>query len=306
MSNVKLENRLSKLQEKYKEIFEEVERDTIKESEKLEDESDGSIAGKFKIEIEMVEQKISFDLPSITSGYKEIIFSVPEVTMKTKKIVWHVPELKMERRKVGERPEIVCRNVRNSFGIMGEECRTRWKPIYSNIPVTEMVKKEIKIDLPKITMKDHSIEVPDVKIEMKRQEVILHLPSITFSDVEVEIKKESKELKRNTDNKVARVQMNYEAESKKIISEECSIIFDLEIDKLLEEEKSLRNIFDPIITDMKNKIKSIKSQGATSELKKLEDQLTSLVEQYNIAINQIGDSIEALNEQREELIDSII
>lgn len=305
MENERLKNRLDELQRKYDEKFKKVEKETTDESEEIQDETDGSVGGKFKVEIKMVEQKLSLDLPSITTKSKEIKFHVPEVTVKTKRIVWHEPKIVMRRRKVGEVPEIVCRDVRNSLGFMGQECKTRWKPIYFDVPVTEKVKKEIKIDLPEIKMKLQSFDIPWVEITMIQQDIILHLPSVTFKDVEVEVEKESEELQRKTERKIVRLQSDFEAESKQIISEESSFMFDQEIDKLLEQKKTVQNMFNPIIDDMKSKIKSLKGTGATDEVKNLENQLSDLVEQYKTAINQIGDAIEQLNKQREDLVESI-
>ena len=305
MENDNLEKRLAELQAKYDGKFKDIEKETKDESDGIKDSSSGGVGGKFKIEITSKEERISILLPSITLDTRKIGVKIPSVKMSTKKIVWSLPKLVMVRRKIGERPEVVCKNVRNSFGIMGKECKMRYKPIYADVPETRNIKKEIKMDIPKIKMIFQELEIPSVEFGIIQQEIILTIPQFTFKDIEANVKKESEKLETKTEDKIRKVQSAFEAESTQIISDETTIIFDAQIDKLVLEKEKVHNLFQPLIDDLKNKIKSLRNSGAKKAVEELEDQLTELVKNYNESIVQITKAIEVLSLQREEIIDSL-
>lgn len=307
MENDNLKKRLDELQVKYDQKFKEIEDDTKDEAGEIKDEGEGegSVGGKFKIEITSKEERIVLSLPSVTVGTKKMKIKIPSVTMKTKKISWSVPKIRMVRKQIGVRPEVVCKNVRNSLGIMGKECKVRYKPIYADVPENVMDRKEIKMDFPEIKMLEQEFTIPSIEFKMMQQEIIFTVPQFTFKDVQVEAKKKSEELEEKTKDKVGEVQAAFEAESTQIISEETSKMFDIEIQKLIKEKENIDNLFKPLINDFKTKIKSLRSSGATDAAKDLERQLSELVNNYKEAVSQISKAIETLSKQREEIIDSL-
>jgi hypothetical protein len=300
MENENLNKRIQELQAKYNAKFKEVENETQEESDEIKDSTDGSIGGKFKVKFDFKEEHFALHIPSITVGQKQVKLDLPSVTMKLKKISWSMPKLVMKTRKVGERPEVVCKNKKNSLGITLPECKTRFKPIYADVPETIEVKKEIKIEIPEITMRTEAVYIPDIKIELKRQDFYMHLPQITFEDVEVEVKEESNKLQNKTERKIAFLQNAFAEESKEIITDEINTSFDTQMEELSKQKNKIDSMFKPIIDDFKLKIKQLRNSGAIDEVKNLEKQLYTLVGQYNTATTQIIEAIEAINLEREK------
>jgi methyl-accepting chemotaxis protein len=301
MSNERMQQRIELLTEEYDARFKQVGDSLREDGENLEEEYDSSIGGKVKFDIKMVEQKMVFDLPSITFGHKKIKFDLPSVTNKLKRIVWSEPKITMEDRKVGESPSVKCK--KDDFGIP-YSCTTTWKPIITKVPVTTMVKKEIKIEIPEISMRTQEFNIPEVKITLSRQEIIMHLPSITVTDVEVEAEYHENNIK-DSEKKLSRLENGFKVELNKIVFEETTLLFEEQISDLEGHNESIKNIFDPMISDIKSNIKTVRSAGAKDEVARLEAQLTNLVSQYNTSINQISDAIEEITRERDKILSEL-
>ena len=104
----------------------------------------------------MKTQKISFDLPS--------------VTMRLKRIVWDNPEVTMKLVKTGQYPEFYGTTV-------------KWSNLYAHVPVTTMVKREIKLDVPEFhtSRVDLSFDIPEI---FKTNRVSFKIPEIKIQTTE--------------------------------------------------------------------------------------------------------------------------
>ncbi len=122
------------------------------EGNKLSERAPKGVENTVGIDVDFSKMHdISFDVPEFRMKRQKIAFDIPTGTMKTRRIVWHNPEVTMENKKVGQYPEFHGLTV-------------RWKDIITKVPVTKMVKREAKLDIPEFKMKrtDISFDIPEI------------------------------------------------------------------------------------------------------------------------------------------------
>ncbi len=79
-------------------------------------------------------------------------------------------------------------------------------------------------------------------------------------------------------------------------------MFSGQVTALEDQDESIRSMSEPLISELKSNIKTVRAAGAKDEVLRLEAQLTSLVSQYNNSIGQISDAIEKLNKERDKVL----
>lgn len=135
----------------------------------------GAVIG-VDFDIDMKDQEIVFDLPSVTMKTTEISLDIPEVTMERQTIIFHTPSVRMVPRVVGRYPEF--------HGLSIE-----WREIIMHVPEPFMEEQKIIFDLPSVTMKrqDWKIDLPEFKMETQRW--VITLPQFRVTNVNVETDK---------------------------------------------------------------------------------------------------------------------
>lgn len=128
-------------------------------------------------DVEMKDQDIIFDLPSVTMRTQEISLDLPEVTMVDNTIVFSTPSIRMVTKKVGQYPE-----WHGPFTVV-------WKDILIDVPEPFMQEQRIIFGLPSVTMRrnEWKIDIPEFRMEQQRW--VLKLPQVTIKNVRVETQK---------------------------------------------------------------------------------------------------------------------
>lgn len=172
---------------KYKQQFDEIQKD----GEDLK--SNAHFGGK----VGWKDEKISFDLPSVTVKDQKIVFGVPQVTMKLNEIIFDTPSVRMVPTKTGQYPEITC----HGFG-----CTVTWHDIITNIPQTFWERQVIKMDIPEFKWDDTEIVMGIPEFSMVRNDIVMGLPQVTVTEGELnagKLEAEGKALKARSDDVVA-------------------------------------------------------------------------------------------------------
>ncbi len=106
----------------------------------------------------MVDQRMSLDLPEMTTARQDFSYDFPEVRCE-------------ERCDGPTVPVVVC---------SGFDCRVDNRPSCYPSCRVERVTQHISLDLPQITMKTHEIVIGIPEISIKRQD--MYFNSISFPD----------------------------------------------------------------------------------------------------------------------------
>jgi hypothetical protein len=211
---------IAAINKKYDAEYKKLEED----GNKLSDKAPKGIENTARIDLDFSKMHdASFDVPEFRMKRQKIAFDIPTGTMKTQRIVWENPEVTMTDKKVGQYPEFHGLTV-------------RWKDIITKVPVTKLVRREVKLDIPEFRMKrsEISFDIPEIfrthRVELRIPEIKVRTTSQAQKEVEAgsnQIEESAKALaaaqrneiiaystKRLTDQKAL-----LEAEQKKVIGD---------------------------------------------------------------------------------------
>jgi hypothetical protein len=299
----RIQAKLDEVQARFKKRLEEIKADGTRQiNEVTEDSPDpNSVEATVDMtfDVKFKTTSIKFDIPKFSKELQKIIFDIPVVKMSTKSISWDVPATKMERRCIAKKPVITC----NWKG-----CETEMKCMYMDFPVPYMKRMEIKVDMPEFTMKKQELSFDKPVIKLETIEIILKLPQFHLRELSGELKEQESEFKEIGSEMESKVAIAKNEMDQSLITEiagQVEIIFDEIRKQLIDERANVCSQFDNAISKMKSTIKILKENNATNEIPKLESELSKLVEDYKTVLNEIDLSIEQLNIEQLEVINSI-
>lgn len=219
---------------------------------------------------------VSFDVPEFRMQQEHIAFDLPTATMKTRRIVWGNPEVKMENRVVGSYPEF------HGFKVV-------WKHIITKVPVTKLVQREARLDIPEFSMHrtDMIFGVPTV---FKMRLVKFRVPDIKVRST-AQAKEEMEDASKDIEDSATALAT---AERKEIAA--------ASIEKLKKQKSELEFQQVQAVTQIADAIKRARDGGANPSDLKMDDgtkinlsaQLETVGKQFSDALKQIDDAIAQL------------
>lgn len=270
------------------------------EEEGRDIESDGKDIGVEGVfDLKMNEQHWAFDLPSVTMKEHKMALDLPQVTMKLRTLSWDEPVVVMKLVKTGEYPEFRCR---------GFKCTVKWSPMYAHMPITEMRRREIKLDIPetKMARTDMVTSVPEFK--MKRHDWYVKVPQITVRSISVqaqELEGRGKELQTRAEAHASRMKADTATAS--------STLYQCFGNDLQGKRGQIIAQFGGAISQLDAAIKAAGAQGLDPSAMAAEGgtvnliaQRQKLVDDQNGALAQIDAAIAQLTGKQKEVAGQII
>ncbi|MEQ1675619.1 MAG: hypothetical protein ABL876_02885 [Chitinophagaceae bacterium] len=299
----RIQKTLDAVKERFEKKLNEIKQKGAERIKEVTDESPDPNSAEATVnmtfDVKFKTTSIKFDVPKFSKELQKIIFDIPAVTMKTKTISWDVPATKMERRCIAKKPVITC-NWRG--------CKTEMKCIYMDMPVGYMKRMEIKVNMPEFTMKKQELSFDKPVIKFETVEIILKLPQFHLRDLSGDLREQEDEFKdigSDMEGQMAVAKKEMDQALINEVGDQVEIIFEEIRKQLIDERVNVGKQFDDAIAKMKSAIKILKENNATAEVSKMEGELAKLVEDYKTTLNEIDASIEQLNKEQLQVINSI-
>jgi len=305
MNDPKIQETVNSIKAKFEKKIQEIRAKGSKKINDITDESPDPSSVEATLDMTFdVKWKITsikFDIPKFRMERKDIIFDLPSVTMKTKSISWDEPAVRMKTRCVAKKPEFKCSGF-------PPKCTVKMKCMYADFPEVYTKRREIKIDLPEFTMKRQNIafDVPEVTFETI--EIKLNLPQFYLRSLSGDLKDQKNEIEDISGEMQSEInQAKNEMNSSLLddVTSQITELFDEIESSLLEERKNVSTYYDEAISKMKTSIKILKENNAKDEVLKLETQLSKLIKDYSVILNDLDESLKNLNDQQKEAISGI-
>jgi hypothetical protein len=176
-SKTSLQSQIDAIIARYKPLIDDIQVRAERMVADYSPPDEGEAAINMDFDVTWKDEKIVFDLPSVTMRTKEMSMDIPEVTMERKDIIFHVPAIRMVPKKIGQRP------------VWYGPFKMVWEDIIIDVPEPYMEEKRISFDLPSVTMKRHDWKMDIPEFTMEQQTWIIGLPQITVKNVTVETDK---------------------------------------------------------------------------------------------------------------------
>lgn len=296
-ASIRMQKRIKEIESEYSQKFKEFEKEIKDDSDDIEDTTDGSVGGKFKVDIWWKEETTILHIPQFTYNPKFVIVEVPGVKMERKS--FSVPEIKTEWVDVvkGHVPDCDFRKI---------PPKCKMKPVIISEPRVTTRMRDVFFDFPSIFKEKWKLDMPWIDTKFVETKLIYSIPQIAFRDVEVEVEEKTSEL----NSKVAKNVSKYESEMKlkiqQVLSEEANSIFDPAEEYLMTEREKVRKEFATGISMLKATIKSMKDQKVPeNQVSAVAAQLNDLIEQSKNALKKFDNAIDGLIESKEKFMNGI-
>jgi hypothetical protein len=228
-----LDPEISKIQAKYEAEYKKIEE----QGKQIEKDAPKGAENTAGVDIDFSKwHDVSFDVPEFRMKLHRIVLDLPSVTMRTKRIVWDNPEVTMENRVVGKYPEF--------HGL-----KVKWSDIITKVPVTRMVRKEAKLDVPEFSMKrqEMKFDLPEI---FRTRRVSMKIPEIKVRTTE-NAKDETEEGTREIEKTTAALAAAQQAEIK-----------EFSIKKLTAERSNLETQLKEAVAQINDAITKSRAAGA--------------------------------------------
>jgi hypothetical protein len=299
----RIQKTLDDIQAKFEKRLNEIKSDGESRIKEISDETPNpngtEVAFDTTFDVYFKNTSIKFDIPKFSTELQKIIFDIPSVKMTTKALSWDVPATKMETRCIAKKPVWVQK---------GPSVTIKYKCIYMDVPVGYTKRMEIKIDMPEFSMKRQEISFDKPIIKFETIEIILKLPQFHFREVSADLKENEddfKEVGKEMESQIAVAKSEMDQSLIGEVNEQVETIFEDIRKQLLDQREIVSSQFDDAIGKMKTTIKILKENNAVNEIPKLEGELSKLVDDYKVVLNEIDSSIDQLNKEQLEVINSI-
>lgn len=277
-----LQERINAIVARYKPEIDRLEAEGQRLKNDYEEPSAGGAIVGVDFQVEWKDERIVFDLPSITMRDKRVAFDVPQVTMKTRKVIFHTPSIRMVRKKVGEYPEIHGWTI-------------KWKPIYAHVPEPFMERQEISFDIPEVKMDrvDLTIQIPEFRME--RVEWVISLPQFTLINVRAEteeLKAKGDELSRRGAELSARMKAEIQTVIQGVSSTAQEVLTEESDNALAAFDKAIGQVSGAIDQLVARKIDPIKvpAEGGDVNLRKTLAELIASRETAAAAFDEVNEA----------------
>lgn len=246
------QNVLQAIEVKYKPQYGEIEKrgedlgkDTPKDADKV----------NFNFKVDMKEQKWILNLPSVTMKRNEVILGLPQTTMKLTSWSYDTIRVRMERRKTGQYPEFTCK--KDNWGIP-YDCKATWSNTYADVPVTDTVRTEVKLDIPQVTWKDTKLSWDVPQLTWVENTWIVKVPEFTLLNVAVEKGKEMQGKSDAINKDIAQLNFNRNLDSRTA----TTAMYACFRGDMAKQQTLVEKQIDEGIGTLASTIQSIRAQGA--------------------------------------------
>jgi len=280
--------------------YSEEQRAIQSEAESIEGQSgNATISGV--VDIQMREQRWIFDLPTATMRNRAMSLDLPQVAMRSRTISWDNPTIVMRRVKTGEYPQMTCRGF-------PPRCTVRWRPIYTNVPTTEMRRQEIRFEVPEFRMArtEWSLAVPEFR--MARQEWVVKIPEITLRDIRAEgrdLERRGRAVSDQASALAARMQTE--------TAGAASVVYQCYRDDLNTKRAEIITQFDAGVGQLEAAIAAMRAQNIDPAAVQMDGETVNLIAQRDqllrdkeAAVAQIDAAATQLEQQQHQLTNEII
>lgn len=209
----------------------------------------------FNFKVDMKEQKWILKLPSITMKRNEVVLGLPQTTMKLTTWSYDTIRVRMERRKTGQRPEFTCK--KDDWGIP-YDCTTTWSNTYTDVPVTDTVRTEVKLDIPQVVWKDTKLAWDVPQLTWVENTWIVNVPEFTLLNVAVEKGKDMQEKSDAISRDIAQINFSRNLESRTATTE----MYGCFRNDMAKQQALVEKQIDEGIGSLNETIQNIRAQGA--------------------------------------------
>ena len=126
------------------------------------------------------EYRWTFYVPAMTLERREIVVQAPATTMRSRRWHYEVPALRAQRFKLGQVAEFTCKYM---DWRLPNECRTKWRDVYADLPVLTMEKNHVDYDVAEWAWKERRIRVDVPYWTWTAQTLIVAVPAFDVEEV---------------------------------------------------------------------------------------------------------------------------
>lgn len=274
----------------------------------------GAVIGReigrlFIIKVTMQRSRMVIGLPTITMRSQSIAFDLPSVTMRNRDIIFSLPSVRMVQVKTGEKPETTC----SGGGFLGlPQCTVRWTPIYISVPEPYMEENRIVLGIPEVTMQrnDWRFDVPDIRIE--DTEILFDVPSITIEsqqDAAQRAADAAMDLSRQFQDRAATLASAAKERVKDRLVPKISAVFACHRSGLQQQLVSLPQQFDPAINQINAALQDMTGRGVPAgddDYVALVARRDDLLAKRQAAVEQIQNAISELSAKEAEAVHALM
>lgn len=280
-----LDAKIKEINARYEQTYKRLEREGERLGERAPEGAETAVG--VDVKAKMKRHEIILDLPTINMREKRIVLDLPQVTMKNRRFSFTIPKTKMVNKKTGQYPETRCTDTWINLPFGGKtkgvpKCTITWSDIITKIPVIRNERTEFFTKVPEFKVAQTTIVMHLPDVSMARQRIVFDLPDFELRDVKVETKRieaDARALEKRTQSTSKR----HKAEINALVRSDLS-----------ERKADVAKQFDAAISQMKNALDDMRSQGidpAKVEGVDLIAQLSALRHQKSDALREIDDAL---------------
>ena len=252
----------------------------------------------------------SLDIPEVTMARHGWSTKVPEVTMNTQR--WVVKEVisKCEDKKIGQNPEQHCKDTWIKTDLPGGQlktkgvpkCTTKWTDIITTVCWPETRDKEVKLDIPEISMRlrDFSWDVPEVT--MSTREFSFHAPQFytdsgcigeDCADIcEQELESEMAERDADRSNAIRGPQQQ--------LLSSASKNFSCQRNNLNEQRTNAIKKYDSYINVGEATVSAFRTNNLFEEAEQQQDRVNEMIEARKVIADQLDAAIKSIDDAEQK------
>src|SRR5438034_3156672 len=125
------------------------------------------------------EYRWTFYVPVMTFERHEIVVQAPATTVRSRRWDYEVPALRAQRFKLGQVAEFSCKYM---DWRLPNECRTKWRDVYADLPVLTMEKNHVDYDVAEWAWTERRIRVDVPYWIWTKQTLIVAVPAFDVNE----------------------------------------------------------------------------------------------------------------------------
>lgn len=257
------------------------------ETSALEEEGSQIEGHHISGEIKFKERKFSFDVPSVTMKPNKMSMKIPSVTMRSRTMAWHNPTVVMKTTLIGKVPD--------GFTCTWVKCKVKYKNVYTDMPHTEMRRKEISTSLPEVTLVQRDFITNSPQVKMKTVRWSTRVPEFTVDSPipETGPGSEGKALEAKAEALAARVNED--------VATSAAALYDCLSADLVEKRRDVALQFDVAINQMTAAITTISAAGADPSAVEIDGQTVNLMKQREDLIGERDQALASIDQAIESM-----
>jgi hypothetical protein len=267
-------------------------------------EQDSEMRGVvFDFDVDMIEQRWVFHLPSVTMRENNIALHLPQVTMRQQNIVFHTPSVRMSPRVVGRIPHFRCEGF-------PPRCETWWEDIITHVPETFMEEQRIVLGIPEVRVDRSDIRFHLPEFRMEEQVWLVRIPEFRLRSIQT-VSEDGRRLQQRGDA-LRDAGQRQGQRLRQDLGQRVSAQFACERGNLLQTRTQADQQFRTGLAQMDGAIAQLRSQNISPEAVQtsggpmnLVQRRAELAERHAQAMQQIDQALTQLNQREQEALTQI-